>query len=334
MAPPLADWQHDMIHGMIQGGKKNAEIVKAVKCSERTVFNIRSNLRRYGTTKAPANRGGRPPSITPATLELLCDKLLDKPGLYIDEMVVYLHDVLGILVTESSVQRALARAGWSRKVSRQVAKERNADLRDYYLHRLSEYRSYHLVYIDESGCDRRVGFRRTAWSPIGVTPVQISQFRREQRYQILPAYAQDGIILARVYQGSTDAAAFEDFVKQLLQHCNRYPDPKSVLVMDNASFHRTARLQQLCSEAGVKLEYLPPYSPDLNPIEEMFAELKAFIKKQWSTYENDPRQGFHTFLDWCVRMVGSEKKSAEGHFRHAGIEVEDPPAVESPSSQA
>ncbi|GAM38322.1 hypothetical protein TCE0_033r08956 [Talaromyces pinophilus] len=259
-------------------------------------------------------------------LKALCDQLLDKPELFFEEMAVFLYDEFGIVVSKSSIQRALAKAGWSRKVSRQVAKERNADLRDYYLHGLSWYRSYQLVYVDESGCDRRVGFRRTAWSPVGVTPVQISQFRREQRYQILPAYAQDGIVLSRVFQGSTDAAAFEDFVAQLLQHCNKYPAPRSVLVMDNASFHRTARVQQLCFEAGVKLVYLPPYSPDLNPIEEMFAELKAFIKKEWKIYTNDTDQGFDTFLDWCVTMVGSKKESAEGHFRHASIQVEDPPS--------
>lgn len=330
MAPHLTDWQHELIRGMIQGGKRTPEIVKAANCSERSVMNIRSNLRYFGTTRAPANRGGRPPSVTAPMLEALLSQLLDRPELYLDEMVVFLWDEFEILVSTYSIQRALAKAGWSRKVSRQVAKERNADLRDFYLHRLSEYRSYHLVYVDESGCDRRIGFRRTAWSPIGVTPVQISRFRREQRYQILPSYSQDGVILARVFQGSTDAAAFEDFVEQLLQHCNRYPGPKSVLVMDNASFHRTARLQRLCSEAGVKLVYLPPYSPDLNPIEEMFAELKAFIKRKWSIYENDPDQGFDTFLDWCVGMVGSKKESAEGHFRHAGIEVEDPPLIENP----
>lgn len=59
-------------------------------------------------------------------------------------------------------------------------------------------RSYHLVYVDESGCDKGVRFRRTGWSPLGVTPLQVTQFRRGQRYQILPAYSQDGILLARV----------------------------------------------------------------------------------------------------------------------------------------
>jgi transposase len=49
--------------------------------------------------------------------------------------------------------------------------------------------------------------------------------------------------------------------------------------MDNTSFHHLARIKQLCKEAGVKLLYLPPYSPDLNPIKEFFAELKIFIKR-------------------------------------------------------
>jgi hypothetical protein len=49
-----------------------------------------------------------------------------------------------------------------------------------------------------------------------VTLVQVAQFQREQRYQILPAYTQDGVILARVFQGSTDGAVFKEFIEQLL----------------------------------------------------------------------------------------------------------------------
>jgi transposase len=82
-----------------------------------------------------------------------------------------------------------------------------------------------------------------------------------------------------MFQGSTDGKVFEDFIVQLLPHCDRWPEPKSVLIMDNASFHQTEQIEQLCDKAGVKLVYLPSYSPDLNPIEEFFAELKAFIKK-------------------------------------------------------
>ena len=94
--------------------------------------------------------------------------------------------------------------------------------------------------------------------------------------------------------------------------------------MDNASFYCTPRIKELCSNAGVKLLYLPPYSPDLNPIEEFFAEMKGFIKRNWAEFVQDPERNFHLFLEWCVDSVRSRRSSAEGHFRHAGVVVEEP----------
>lgn len=78
----------------------------------------------------------------------------------------------------------------------------------------------------------------------------------------------------------------------------------------------------MCSDAGVKLVYLPPYSPDFNPIEESFAEPKAFIKKNWRKYADNPVQDFGEFLEWCVSVAGGRVRNAEGHFRHAGLTVE------------
>jgi hypothetical protein len=120
-----------------------------------------------------------------------------------------------------------------------------------------------------------------------------------------------------VFCGSTDATVFGDFIEQLLQHCGKWPEPKSVLVLDNASFHHSETIEQMCSEAGVKLAYLLPYSPDPNPIEEFFAELKAFIRRHWQFYEGSPDQGFG------VNVVGARGESAEGHFRHAGLTIQE-----------
>lgn len=93
--------------------------------------------------------------------------------------------------------------------------------------------------------------------------------------------------------------------------------------MDNASFHRSPEIDALCARAGVKLVYLPPYSPDFNPVEEFFAELKAFIKKHWVVFETNPEYGFETFLEWYVDEVGGRKASARGHFRHAGVTIQE-----------
>ena len=92
--------------------------------------------------------------------------------------------------------------------------------------------------------------------------------------------------------------------------------------MDNASIHRTSEVEEACEQAGVVLVYLPPYSPDKNPIEEFFAELKAFIKKQWYVYEEDVSLEFPSFLEWCIEEVGSRTTSAYGHFRHSGIAID------------
>lgn len=181
------------------------------------------------------------------------------------------------------------------------------------MHEISEFQSYQLVFVDESGCDKQVGIRWTGWSPLGITPVQVSKFHHDKCYQILPVYAQDSIVLSQIFQGSIDATIFEDFIEQLLQHCGKWPEAKSVLVMDNASFHHSERIKEMCLSAGVKLVYLPPYLLDFNPIEEFFAELKAFIKQNWKFIE-DPSQDFCEFLEWCVNTVGVQEKSAKGHF--------------------
>ncbi|KAJ6160476.1 hypothetical protein N7470_003872 [Penicillium chermesinum] len=293
MARNIDSWQRKMIIHMIYSKNRL------------TTPQMAKNLRLFGSARSPRVSVGRQPSIAPIMLDALCDHLAEKPGLYVEEMAIFLWDEFNILPSSSSI------------------KQQNPQLRDFYQHKLSEFRSYHLVFVDESGCDKRIGYRRTGWSPLGVTPVQVSKFHRGQRFQILPAYAQDGIILSRIFKGSTDTTFFESFIEQLLQHCGRWPEPKSVLVMDNASFHHSDRIKTLCADAEVKLLYLPPYSPDFNPIEEFFAELKASIKKAWSVYEENPGQGFHAFLRRCVYEVGAKQDSAEGHFRHAGIIIEN-----------
>ena len=177
MAPNLAASDHNFIRDMILCSSLiTAQIAQAAHCSDRTVRHIRSNLRCFGTTRAPFNGVGRPRSITSLMLRALCEHLIEKPELFQDEMAIFLWDEFEAQVTVHSISRALASVGWSKKAARRIARERNADLRDFYLYKLSHLRSYQLVYVDESGCDKRIGFRRTGWSLVGVTPVQIAQF--------------------------------------------------------------------------------------------------------------------------------------------------------------
>jgi hypothetical protein len=104
-------------------------------------------------------------------LDALCDHFAEKPGLYVKETTIFLWDEFNTLPSSTSIKRDLSRAGWTNKKGQQKAKEQNPQLRDFHQHKLSEFRSYHLVFVHESGCDKRVGHGRTGWSPLGVTPV-------------------------------------------------------------------------------------------------------------------------------------------------------------------
>ncbi len=89
-------------------------------------------------------------------LAVLCEHLLEKPELYLEEMAVFLWDEFAVLAPTFSTSRALKSICWSTKAARQVVKEQNPDLQDFYLYNLSAFRSYHLVYIDESGCNKLI----------------------------------------------------------------------------------------------------------------------------------------------------------------------------------
>ena len=183
------------------------------------------------------------------------------------------------------------------------------------------------MFVDESGADQRSGYSKLAWAPVGQTPTRTTTLGRTERWQILPAYHQDGVICSRVYLGSTDLELFEDFFeKDLLPLMQPWPAPKSVLVMDNASFHKSERIETLCAQRGVKLEYLPPYSCDLNPIEEFFSELKTAIRQNWrawNTRSEEEGRSYGQFLNWCIEAIGGNAAHARAHFGNYMLSVEE-----------
>ncbi|KAM9873756.1 TPR domain-containing protein [Verticillium dahliae] len=100
-------------------------------------------------------------------------------------------------------------------------------------------------------------------------------------------------------KGPRTVPCSKGFIEQLLPHCGPWPESKSVLVMDNASFHHSDRIEELCLVAGVRLLYLPPYSSDLNPVEKFFPKFKGFIKRRWQRHEGLLHRDFGDFLEWC-----------------------------------
>jgi hypothetical protein len=91
MAPNLAPAQHDLIYDMnVDGSLQVRDMVYAAGCSERSVKAMRSNIHHFGRSRALPNGGGRPRALLSRMLEVLCEHLLEKPELYLEEMAVFL----------------------------------------------------------------------------------------------------------------------------------------------------------------------------------------------------------------------------------------------------
>lgn len=169
-----------------------------------------------------------------------------------------------------------------------------------------------MVCVDESAACERIGWRKFGWSLKGAPCYTSAPLKRSERWSILPAITVNGYLEGTlIVQGSIIGEIFMDWLEHtvLLQL-----EIGMVLVMDNASIHRVEGVAELCEEFHIQLEYLPPYSPDYNPIESSFSCLKAWIKRHFD--EASHYSDFGEFLWKAVDEFNSNL--AAGWFWHCG----------------
>lgn len=236
-----------------------------------------------------------------------------------DEMRWFLYDEFDLIVSERSIRRIMTRRRWSKKVMEKRALEQSQFLRADWIARIRGYSAEQFVFVDESACNSRTADRKYGWSPIGEPCLGVQELKREKRWSLLPAYSVQGYLPGfLIYQGSVDGELFYNWLQNdLLPLCQPYPRARSVIVMDNASTHRNPRVRALIEAAGCRIEYLPPYSPDFNPIERSFHDLKAYIKRHRD--ELVLFDDFGEFLRHCVEARTLFSRDARAHFKHSMI---------------
>ncbi|KAG8945188.1 hypothetical protein FRC04_001167 [Tulasnella sp. 424] len=244
-----------------------------------TVYGFLSRWRRSGLLVARPFNIGRPRELNALDCAFLEGCIERQPDIYLSELQEKLEDARGVVTSVSTIHRTLLRRGFTRKRVTREAAERSEDARDQYLLQVGQYDPEMLVFVDESAYNRHVSRRTYGWAPMGTRSRRRDFFIRGTRYSMLPALSLDGILHASIIPRSFTGNSFRIFVDGLLDEMNPYPGPNSVIIMDNASIHKGPGLREMIEERGMRLLYLPPYSPDLNPIEEAFSSIKAWIRR-------------------------------------------------------
>jgi transposase len=143
------------------------------------------------------------------------------------------------------------------------------------LEKLKRVAPEQIAYVDETGMDTCL-YREYGWSQRGEPLLGAVSGRKFKRTGIVAAQMGKSILAPFTYDGVMDSQLFETWFEKCLLPA--LPE-KSVIVMDNASFHRKNRLYFLTENVGHRLIFLPPYSPEYNPIENFWSWLKRYLRK-------------------------------------------------------
>jgi len=131
------------------------------------------------------------------------------------------------------------------------------------------------VFLDETGAATNM-IRRYGWGPKAERLVDTAPHGHWRTTTFVAGLRSTGVIAPFVLDGPMTGEVFKAYVTQFLAPSLKRGD---VVVMDNLSSHKVEGVREAIKAVGASVMYLPPYSPDLNPIEQMFAKLKALLRK-------------------------------------------------------
>ena len=202
--------------------------------------------------------------------------VLKKPDTYLWEI----QQELNLDVSESSICKLLKRSKFSRKKLQLIAIQRDFELRALFTSDVSVYNQHNLIFIDETGCDRRDAIRKYGYGLRG-KPARCNKLLfRGERISAIVAMTNWGILDVKIVRGGVTGDDFIDFINiNLLPHIMTFSDdnPSSVIILDNCSIYHVTGAVQCIKQIGSLVHFLPPYSPDYNPIELLLIFLKLSV---------------------------------------------------------
>jgi transposase len=165
-----------------------------------------------------------------------------------------------------------------------------------------------LVFVDEMGANTSLS-PLYAWSRRGERARGKAPRNRGKNTTLLGSMSSEGIGPCLAVEGGTNKAVFEAYVEGVLAPSLR---PGQVVVMDNLSAHKGEEVRELIEARGCEVLFLPPYSPDLNPIEEAFSKIKGLLRKA----EARTREALIRAMGEAISAVRAW--DVLGYFEHCG----------------
>ncbi len=172
------------------------------------------------------------------------------------------------------------------------------------------------MFLDESGTQTNLT-RRYGWAPHNQRATEVVPRRRGKNTTFIAALTWHGLQAPWTLEGAMDRQAFDIYITQVLVPTLH---PGQIVVLDNLSVHKSLTARAASEAAGCTLQFLPAYSPDLNPIEQVFSKVKAILRH----LKGRTRSALLDAL--AVATAAVTPTDARGWFAHAGYRLASPPS--------
>ena len=253
--------------------------------------------------------------LTPAAQLSILNLVVLNPGIYLREIQAVLCDMLMMYISLSSICKFLHKSGFTCQKLRCVALQQDILLREQFAIDVSLYSPDMFVFIDETGADRRNTLRKYGYSLRGKPATKEALFVRGERVSAIACITTNGLLDVKTHKETSNGDIFYDFIHtHLIPHLCPFDghSSRSVVVLDNCSIHHWTEVIASLRDIGVMVHFLPPYSPDLNPIEEAFSKVKTelrSIEAQFIDIETALLDSFATITEQDCR----------GWISHSGV---------------
>ncbi|HEX2764292.1 MAG TPA: IS630 family transposase [Allosphingosinicella sp.] len=277
MVRPYSNDLRDRVARSVLSGRSVRETAQLFGVSVASAAKWSQRLRVTGSA-ASRPMGGRRPRILAGEEPWLLARLAEQPDLTMLALALELRERGYPTVSPNTVWSQLRRAGFSFKKTLFAVEQ----LRPAIARRRGQWKKYQgrldprrLVFIDETWAKTNMTPIR-GWSRRGEKLVARAPFGRWRTMTFLAALRHDRIDAPCVLDGPINGQSFTAWVEQFLVPTL---SPGDIVIMDNLGSHKGKAVRSAIRAAGAKLFFLPPYSPDLNPIEQVFAKLKLLLRK-------------------------------------------------------
>jgi transposase len=228
---------------------------------------------------APKQRPGRPKALKAEQVQVVQELVTTQPDLTLGELCQALQAREGVRVSKSTLCRVMKQLELTRKKKSLHPTDKESErvqvLRHDYWDEVRDVAVKNLIFLDESGVNLGL-IRLFAWALRGQRAYG-KQPKRSKSVSIVAALSLKGVVASANILGAFNGLTFEAFIATRLV-------PKlwkgACVVMDNCSIHKDkdGEIRRLIEEAGAKLVYLPPYSPDFSPIENFWSKVKMILQ--------------------------------------------------------